>query len=37
MNVEFPFDTSQAGAFWAIVAVSAIAAFSISYYFIKKR
>ena len=37
MNVQLPFDTSQAGAFWAIVAVSAIAAFSISYYFIKKR
>lgn len=37
MNVQFPFDTSQAGAFWGIVAVSAAAAFSISYYFIKKR
>jgi len=37
MNVQLPFDTNQTGAFWMIVIVSVIAAFSISYYFIKKR
>lgn len=37
MNVSFPFDPHSTGAFWAIIIVSAMAAFSISYYFIKKR
>lgn len=37
MNVQLPFETDQTATFWVIIAVSVIAAFSISYYFIKKR
>lgn len=37
MNVQLPFETNQTGTFWVIIAVSALAAFLISYYFIKKR
>ena len=37
MNVQFPFDTQSELPFWMIIFVSVTAAFTISYYFLKKR
>lgn len=37
MNVDFPFDTHGAVAFWTIVATSVVAAVAVNYYFLRKR
>jgi Mg2+ and Co2+ transporter CorA len=37
MNVDFPFDTHGAAAFWTIVGTSVVAAVAVNYYFLRKR
>lgn len=37
MNVHLPFNAQSDGPFWAIIGISVLAAFTISYYFLKKR